>query len=207
MAGLWDRYVVPRIIACGCCQPAVMERRAKIVPRASGKVLELGCGGGANFQYYEAGRVSSLNGIDPSPELLERARTAIPANGIDFSIGHGVGEALPFADDSFDTVVTTFTLCSVTDPAQALAEARRVLKPGGRLLFLEHGLSPDARPRRWQYRLEPMWKRLMGNCHLTRPILPSIQAAGFAVVDSAGGYMERVPRFAGWTEWGEASAV
>jgi ubiquinone/menaquinone biosynthesis C-methylase UbiE len=205
--GFWDHHVVPRIIACACCQPAVMERRAKIVPLASGAVLELGCGGGANFRYYEAGLVSSLSGIDPSPELLERARTAIPANGIDFRIGPGVGEALPFADGSFDTVVTTFTLCSVEDPAQALAEARRVLRPSGRLLFLEHGLSPDAGPRRWQYRLEPLWRRLMGNCHLTRATLPSIRDAGFVIVESANGYMERVPRFAGWMECGEARAA
>jgi ubiquinone/menaquinone biosynthesis C-methylase UbiE len=207
MIGFWDRHVVPRIIACGCCQPAVMERRARIVPRASGEVLELGCGSGANFRYYEAGRVSSLSGIDPSLELLERAAAAIPANGIDFRIGPGVGEALPFVDGSFDTVVTTFTLCSVSDPARVLAEVRRVLRPQGRLLFLEHGLSPDAGPRRWQYRLEPIWRRLMGNCHLTRPVLSSIRDAGFAIVDSANGYMDRVPRFAGWVESGEARAA
>lgn len=207
MLDFWDRHVVPRIIAYGCCQPAVMERRAKIVPLASGAVLELGCGAGANFGYYEAGRVSSVRGIDPSPQLLERARAAIPANGVDFQIGPGVGEALPFADDSFDTVVTTFTLCSVDDPAQVLAEARRVLRPEGRLLFLEHGLSPDAGPRRWQYRAEPLWKQLMGNCHLSRPVLPSIRDGGFVIVDSASGYMERVPRFSGWMEWGEARPV
>lgn len=204
MVGFWDRHVVPRIIACGCCQPAVMERRAKIVPLARGAVLELGCGGGANFRYYEAGRVSTLSGIDPSPELLERAHAAIPANSIEFHVRPGFAEALPFADGSFDTVVTTFTLCSVDDPAQALAEARRVLRPDGRLLFLEHGLSPEAGPRRWQYRLEPFWKRLMGNCHLSRAVLPSIRNGGFAIVNSASGYMERVPRFAGWMEWGEA---
>jgi len=204
MPGFWDRHVVPRIIACGCCQPAVMERRAKIVPRASGAVLELGCGGGANFRYYEPGRVSSLSGIDPSPELLERANAAVPANAIDFRIMSGVGEVLPFVDESFDTVVTTFTLCSVDDPSQTLGEARRVLKPDGRLLFLEHGLSPDPSPRRWQYRLDPMWKRLMGNCHLSRPVLPTIRGAGFSIVGSDSGYMERVPRFAGWMEWGEA---
>ena len=114
--------------------------------------------------------------------LIKGARILDPANGIDFCMERGVGEALPVADGSFDTVVTTFTLCSVDDPAQALAEARRVLRPSGRLLFLEHGLSPDAGPRRWQYRLAPLWRRLMGNCHLTRPTLPSIRQAGFVIL-------------------------
>lgn len=204
MTGFWDRRVVPRIIAYGCCQPAVMERRRKVVPLASGAVLELGCGAGANFHIYDAERVSSLRGIDPSAELLVRAHAAIPANGVDFQVGPGVGEAMPFGDESFDTVVTTFTLCSVDDPVKVLAEARRVLRPEGRLLFLEHGLSPDAGPRRWQYRVEPLWKRLMGNCHLSRPVLPTICEGGFAIVNSASGYMERVPRFSGWMEWGEA---
>ena len=202
--GFWDRHVVPRIIACGCCQPEVMERRAKIVPRASGRVLELGCGGGANFRYYDPARVTTLCGIDPSPELLERARAQIPQNGIDFQIDPGVGEALPFADASFDTVVTTFTLCSVDDHAQSLAEARRVLKPEGRILFLEHGLSPDPGLQRWQHRIDPVWKRLMGNCHLSRPITSAFRDAGFTVTESASGYMDRVPRFVGWLEWGEA---
>jgi ubiquinone/menaquinone biosynthesis C-methylase UbiE len=206
MAGFWDRHVVPRIIACGCCQPAVMERRADIVPLASGAVLELGCGGGANFRYYQPERVTSLRGVDPSPELLDRARMAIPASGIDFMIEKGVGEALPFPDAHFDTVVVTFTLCSVDDPLKTLAEARRVLRPDGKLLFLEHGLSPDAGPRRWQHRIEPVWKRLMGNCHLTRPVRSSIGQSGFRVIRSDNCYMERVPRFAGWIEWGEATA-
>lgn len=204
MTGFWDRHIVPRIIACGCCQPGIMERRERVVPLARGAVLELGCGGGINFRYYDPGRVQSVDGIDPSPELLDYSRSAVPANGIDFRLAPGVGEALPFADARFDTVVTTFTLCSVSDNMQVLAEARRVLKPDGRLLFLEHGQSPDPGPRRWQERLEPLWRKLMGNCHLSRPIRSSIGEAGFVVTRSDAGYMSGMPRFVGWTEWGEA---
>jgi ubiquinone/menaquinone biosynthesis C-methylase UbiE len=119
-----------------------------------------------------------------------------------FRLERGVAEDLPFPAARFDTVVSTFTLCSVADPARALAEASRVLKPGGVLLFLEHGLSPEAEVAGWQRRIEPIWKPIAGGCHLTRPVTPSVEAAGFHVADRHGRYMEKSPRFAGWVEWG-----
>ncbi|MGE3747013.1 MAG: class I SAM-dependent methyltransferase [Sphingomonadaceae bacterium] len=202
--GLWERHVVSRVIACGCCLPPVMERRAKVVPLAQGSVLEVGCGAGANFRFYDDGRVSSVDAIDPSPELLQRARDAAPDNAIDFRLGPGVGEALPFADESFDSVVLTFTLCSVGNPSDVLREARRVLKPTGKLLFLEHGLSPDRGLQRWQRRVDHVWPALMGNCHLSRAITPPIRANGFEIIRSDSGYVDKTPRFLGWMEWGEA---
>ncbi|WP_328832012.1 class I SAM-dependent methyltransferase [Thermaurantiacus tibetensis] len=200
----WDRHVVPRLIGLACTQAPIMRRRAALVPRAHGRVLEYGVGGGANLAFYDPARVESVTGIDPSPPLLARARAA-PRAAVPVVIEQGVAEALPFADASFDTVVTTFTLCSVADQAQALAEARRVLKPGGTLLFLEHGLSPDPGPCRWQHRLEPLWKRVAGGCHLTRPVADAIAGAGFRVTDVARGYMETSPRFLGWIESGSAT--
>lgn len=205
MSSLWDRHVLPRVIGYCCGQPEIMAQRAKLVPLASGDVLELGVGGGANLGLYDRSRVTSLAGIDPSPELMEMARAKLAGAPADLRLGKA--EALPFADGAFDTVVTTFTLCSVDDQARVLAEARRVLKPGGRLLFLEHGRSPDAGPRIWQGRIEPVWKRLMGNCHLTRPVADAVAAAGFMVARREGGYMEKVPRWAGWIEQGEAVAA
>ncbi|MFN3370350.1 MAG: class I SAM-dependent methyltransferase [Sphingomonadaceae bacterium] len=205
MTGWWDRHVVPRLIGYACTQPPVMRRRALVVPNARGRVLELGAGGGANLALYDLGRVESVTGIDPSDELIERAEAGLRPDLRDsVRIAKGVAEDLPFTSGSFDTVVTTFTLCSVQDPARALAEARRVLAPGGRLLFLEHGLAPDPGPRRWQQRLEPVWKHIAGGCHLTRPVTAAIEAAGFRVAEPRGTYMERSPRFLGWVEWGEA---
>lgn len=204
MAGLWDRYVVPRLIGFCCTQPPIMKRRAKVVPRAHGRVLELGAGGGANFALYDPAKVAKVEGVDPSPGLLDRARDAAKAEGIDFDIKEGVAENLPFADDSFDTVLATFTLCSVQDHAQSLTEARRVLKPGGKMLFCEHGAAPDANVAKWQRRIEPVWKRIAGGCHLTRPVGSAVAQAGFSIVEQDRGYMEKTPRWAGWVEWGEA---
>ncbi|MEO1169583.1 MAG: class I SAM-dependent methyltransferase [Pseudomonadota bacterium] len=204
MAGLWDRYVVPRLIGFCCTQPPIMKRRAQVVPRAHGRVLELGAGGGANFSFYDPARVDRVEGVDPSPGLLDRARDAAKVEGIDFDIKEGVAENLPFADGSFDTVLATFTLCSVQDQAQSLAEARRVLKPGGTMLFCEHGAAPDPKVAKWQRRIEPVWKRIAGGCHLTRPITSAVAQAGFSIVEQDQGYMEKSPRWAGWVEWGEA---
>jgi SAM-dependent methyltransferase len=204
VGALWNKYVVPPLIGCACSQPAVMAVRAKVVPLASGDVLELGCGGGLNLQYYDWYRVRSLTGVDPSPELLDRAQAELAERGRVAKFAPGVAEALPFANGSFDTVVTTFTLCSVQNPAMALSEAQRVLKPGGRLLFAEHGLSPDSGPARWQARFEPLWKHIAGGCHLTRPVTRAISASGFATDGVQGRYMKRTPKWLGWVEWGEA---
>ncbi|WP_319641226.1 class I SAM-dependent methyltransferase [Novosphingobium sp. KCTC 2891] len=181
-----------------------MDLRAEVVPGARGAVFELGCGGGINQRFYDAEAVTSFAGLDPSGKLLDYARDEAVRKGWAADIREGVGEAIPFADASFDTAVCTYTLCSVSDPARVLGELRRVLKPGGRLLFLEHGLAPDAGVERWQHRIEPLWKRLMGGCHLSRPVTASIAAAGFAIDGQHGRYAPKVPRLAGWMEWGSA---
>ncbi len=204
MSDLWNKHVVPRLIGYCCRQSAVMRDRAKVIPQASGDVLELGCGGAANLGLYDWSAIRSLSGIDPSPELLDRAHKELADLGRKAKFVPGIAEALPFASDSFDTVVTTFTLCSVQDPAAALAEARRVLRPTGKLLFVEHGRAPDHGPANWQGRIEPAWKHIAGGCHLTRPVTQAISAAGFATNAVQGHYMRRTPRWLGWVEWGEA---
>jgi ubiquinone/menaquinone biosynthesis C-methylase UbiE len=183
-----------------------MKARSKVVPHAAGDILELGCGGGINMEFYDRNRVRSFTGLDPSPELLEMSRAAAQAHGIDADIRGGVGEAMPFGDGQFDTVVTTFTLCSVAEQAAVLSEIRRVLKPGGTALFLEHGGAPDAGVAKWQRRIEPIWKRVGGNCHLTRPISDAYAAAGFAVERQGALYMPKTPRPFGWVEYGAAQA-
>ena len=184
-----------------------MKLRSKVVPHARGDVLELGCGGGINMEFYRPGQIESFSGLDPSPELLAMTVAAAAARGIEADIREGVGEAMPFESGSFDTVVTTFTLCSVTDQAAVLAEIRRVLKPGGTALFLEHGAAPDAGVAKWQRRIEPVWKRIGGNCHLTRPIGDAYEKAGFAVDRQAAAYIPKTPRPFGWYEYGAARVL
>jgi ubiquinone/menaquinone biosynthesis C-methylase UbiE len=204
MASLYDRYVLPKILNLACATRPVMKQRAKIVPKAQGRVLELGIGMGRNLAFYDPAKVSEVKGVDPSPELRALAAAAERPAGLSVSIEDGTAEALPFEDASFDTVVCTFTLCSVCGPAAALAEARRVLKPSGRFLFCEHGLAPDEPIARWQRRLDPVWSRLFGGCHLTRPVAATIGSAGFALESVHTMYLPGTPRFAGWNEWGSA---
>jgi SAM-dependent methyltransferase len=158
----WDRHMVPRIIRTCCGAEAIMDLRAQVVPQARGDVFEIGCGGGLNQQFYDKAAVTSFAGIDPSDKLLDFARAEATRKGWATDIRAGVGEAIPFASESFDTVVCTYTLCSVADPQRVLSELRRILRPGGRLLFLEHGRAPDADVQRWQDRIEPIWKPIAG---------------------------------------------
>lgn len=207
MTSFYDRHIMPRLIGCACSTSAVMKQRGKVVPLAAGRVLELGVGGGLNLSFYNPYTVSEVVGVDPSAELRQQAMAAVRADGIGLSVLDGRAEALPFEDASFDTVVCTFTLCSVRSPVTALTEARRVLKPNGQFLFCEHGLSPDAGVARWQRRIEPVWKRLAGGCHLTRPVGETLRQAGLAVERIETMYLPGAPKVLGWNEWGLARVV
>lgn len=203
--GSWyDEHVVPRVIKCACSSPAVMHLREKVVPLASGAVFEIGCGGGINQQLYDPARITSYAGLDPSGKGLDFARAEAARKGWQADIRQGFGEDIPFEDHSFDTVVCTFTLCSVGSQAETLRELRRILKPGGQLLFAEHGRAPDQSVQKWQDRIEPVWKKLAGGCHLTRPVTKAITSAGFVRQDGGERYAPKTPKFAGWMEWGRA---
>ncbi len=204
MKNWYDEHIVPRLIKVACSQDAIVDRRAQVVPRARGRVFEIGCGGGLNQPLYDPGKVTGFAGIDPSGKLLDYARKEAARKGWNADIRQGFGENIPFDAEEFDTVVCTYTLCSVQDSGRVLSELRRILKPGGTLLFLEHGRAPDPKVQRWQARIEPTWKRLLGGCHLTRPISDAIRAQGFAVTPIDQGYMPKMPKFASWMEWGEA---
>ena len=204
LKGWYEANIMPKLITCACSQGQVMKRRSAVVPLARGDVFELGCGGGINHEFYDTRAITSYAGIDPHEGLLDATRAAARDKGWAADLRQGRGEAIPFGDASFDCVVCTFTLCSVDEPAQVMRELRRILRPGGQMLFLEHGLAPDADVRRWQERIEPVWKRLAGGCHLNRPIASALDGAGFAVDKLGEGYTPKNPHFAGWMEWGIA---
>jgi SAM-dependent methyltransferase len=204
MTSFYDRHIMPRLIGCACASKPIMKQRAKVVPKASGKVLELGIGGGLNLAYYDPSQVDSVIGVDPSLELRDRAMAAPRPSGLKVEIREGVAESLPFETGEFDSIVCTFTLCSVHSPQQALAEARRVLKPGGLFLYSEHGRANDPGVVRWQERINPIWKSLAGGCNLTRPVTSSITEAGFAVEGAQSMFLPGTPRILGWVEWGQA---
>lgn len=207
--GLWERYAVPPLIACACSSKPIMKQREKIVPKAHGAVLELGCGSGTNFGLYDRGQVERLYALEPAPGMIKRARQT--AQTLDFSekieFLEAGAEAVPLEDNSIDTAIITFVLCTIPDWQGALHEVRRVLKPGGRVLFSEHGLAPDEPVAKWQRRIEPVWKRLAGGCHLTRDIGKLFSEAGFALDQAETMYLPSTPKVAGYVSWGSAKPV
>jgi ubiquinone/menaquinone biosynthesis C-methylase UbiE len=166
-------------------------------------VLELGVGSGLNLAFYDPARVAAVTGIDPSPPLLRRAGSRGTRAPVPVTLVEGVAERLPFDSGSFDSAIVTYSLCSMDDPARALAELRRVLRPGGELVFVEHGLAPDAGTRWWQRRLDPIWRRFAGGCRLDSDPLALLRDAGFVVDDLTAAYSGRV-RLLSYTYQGRA---
>lgn len=205
----WERYVVPNLISCACSSRPIMKQRAKVVPKAEGVVLELGCGSGTNFALYDAGKVERLYALEPAPGMVVKARRTAGALGIGKSIDflETGAENIPLPDNSVDTVVITFVLCTIPDWQGALAETRRVLKPGGRILFSEHGLAPDEGIAKWQRRVEPVWKALAGGCHLTRDTVDLLHQGGFRTEETETMYLPNSPKIAGFVSWGSARVV
>jgi ubiquinone/menaquinone biosynthesis C-methylase UbiE len=176
----YDRRILPHLLHATMRMGAFVEYRRRLVSGAQGRVLEIGVGSGLNLPYYPA-FVERVIGLDPSPGLLARARRAGAKVERPVALVRGAAEAIPLGASSVDTVVAAWTFCSVADVLLALAEIRRVLKPGGRLLFVEHGRSPDPRVARWQDRLTPWWRRVAGGCHLNRHVGQLLEQAGFQI--------------------------
>ena len=174
----YDRWVLPPILDLVMRQNQLEKYRREVVAAAIGRVLEVGVGSGLNFPLYGK-QVEIVFGIDPSPRLLAIARRRADAAGVRAELLQGSATAISLADTTIDTVVMTWTLCSITNPLAALREMRRVLKPDGKLLFVEHGLSPEPRVERWQHRLTPIWCHVAGGCHLDRKTDDLIRTAGF----------------------------
>jgi ubiquinone/menaquinone biosynthesis C-methylase UbiE len=187
--GFYSAWLFPRVLDLVMQQKQMVPFRERIGKDASGRVLDVGIGSGLNLRFYGA-QTDRVYGVDPSSELLHFAGKRAREASVPVELLRGSSEALPLEDKSIDTIALTFTLCTIGDAAKALAEMRRVLKPGGKLLFAEHGRAPEAEVARWQDRLTPLWKRVAGGCHLNRQPDALIQSAGFRIDTLETGYLK-----------------
>jgi SAM-dependent methyltransferase len=201
--GLYAKHVLPRIINAACGLKTVEPLRRRVCDGLEGDVVEIGFGSGHNVPFYPetVTRVAAVEPADIGWKLADKRlrETSVPVQraGLD-------GQSLPFPDNSYDAALSTWTLCTIPDVAAALAEVRRVLKPGGTLHFVEHGLAPDEGVRRWQHRLDPLQQRVFGGCHLTRPVVDLLSSAGFTITELDVFYEDGSPKVMGADSLGTA---
>jgi len=184
---LYNDRILPHVINLAMRHRELRPYRERVLSQARGRVLEVGIGSGLNLPLYGPG-VDAILGLDPAARLIAMAQDAANRSKIPVTLITGSAQAIPIDRGSIDTLVTTWTLCSIPDVGSALQEMRRVLKPGGQLLFVEHGSAPEENVRKWQNRLTPVWKRIGGGCHLNRPIRRLIEDAGFRMLRLNAGY-------------------
>ena len=201
---LYENYVLPHVINCACGMKDVMKQRAKVVPKGYGQVLEVGMGSGLNLEYYDRSKVDVVWGLEPSEGMRRKAQPLLDETDLDVRWLDLPGENVPLDDNSIDSVMLTYTLCTIPDWHKALLEMRRVLKPDGQLFFCEHGEAPDEDVKRWQKRINPVWKLIAGGCHLNRRIPACLEQAGFSISGLEQGYLKG-PRIATYNYWGSAS--
>ena len=199
---LYNKYILPKFLNCACGSKPINYQRQKVVPLAKGKVLDIGIGSGLNIPFYNSDKIDQVIGIDPSHELIELAKELANDSkaSIDFVIGSA--ESIPYPDNFFDTVLVTYTMCTIPNVAIANKEMWRVLKDDGRLIFCEHGLAPDKKISKWQNRIDPFWGKIAGGCHLNRDIQKLITDAGFSFESLDKMYIPSTPKFAGYNYWG-----
>ncbi len=202
---VYEEHILPHLIGFACATPQIMKQRSLVVPGAQGRVLEVGFGSGTNLGFYDPLKVDRLFALEPSPGMRRKAAKAVAASPLDIEWLDLPGEDIPLETKSVDTVVLTYTACTIPDAAAALKQMRRVLKPGGKLLFCEHGAAPDEAVAKWQRRIEPFWKPLAGGCHLTRKPDQMIEEAGFKIEHLTADYLPKAPKFAAFNYAGIAS--
>jgi|TARA_B110000444_G_scaffold252417_1_gene281720 ubiquinone/menaquinone biosynthesis C-methylase UbiE len=205
MTTLYEKFVLPKLCDRCCSTKPINYQRNKVVPLASGVVLEVGIGSGLNIPFYNNSNVSKVIGLDPSEELNELAKKVADSYNmsIDFLISGAEAIALP--DNSVDTILITYTLCTISSLNEATLEMKRVLKPGGKLIFCEHGIAPDINILKWQNRINPLWGKLFGGCNINRDIPKIITSAGFNITNINQMYLPSTPKIVGYNFWGTAT--
>ena len=201
---LYDKYVLPKFLNCACGSNPVSRQRQKVVPLVEGKVLEVGVGSGLNLPFYDKSKIDELWGLDPSEELSDMARKLADRENIVVNFISSGAEEIPLPDSYFDSVLITYTMCTIPEVARANREIKRVLKTGGKLIFCEHGEAPDENIRKWQKRRNPFWGKLAGGCNIDRKIPTLIQNSGFEIVELEEMYLPKTPKIVGYNYWGYA---
>jgi ubiquinone/menaquinone biosynthesis C-methylase UbiE len=203
--GIYDRYVLPHLVDSSCNAKPIRYQRKKVVPGARGRVLEIGLGSGLNLPYYDSGKIDFVWGLEPSAGMRNKAKAAVAAAPFEVKWLDVPGEEIPLDNNSVDTVVLTYTLCTIPDAVRALGQMKRVLKPGGEMLFSEHGAAPDESVKKWQDRINPLWKLFGGGCNVNRPIPELIEEGGFKVSNVETMYLPSTPKWVGFNYWGSAT--
>ena len=201
---LYEKYVLPKFLNCACGSKPVARQREKVVPLAEGRVLEIGIGSGLNLPFYDKTKVDEIWGLDPSEELSEMARTVATQEGMKVNFISSGAEEIPLPDNHFDSVLITYTMCTIPEVIRANTEIRRVLKDQGKMIFCEHGVAPDDNIRKWQKRINPFWGKIAGGCNINRNIPSLIQESGFDIVEMEEMYLPNTPKIAGYNFWGYA---
>ena len=201
---LYEKYVLPKFLNCACSSKPVSYQRKKVVPMAEGKVLEIGIGSGLNLPFYDKSKIDEIWGLDPSAELSEMAKKVADEESMEVKFISSGAEDIPLPDNYFDTVLVTYTMCTIPEVQRANQEIRRVLKDDGKMIFCEHGEAPDQNIRKWQNRINPFWGKLAGGCNINRKIPSLIQESGFDIIEMEEMYLPNTPKIAGYNYWGYA---
>ena len=203
--GFYNKYILPKIINAGCGTKPIRKQREKVLPLCKGIVLEIGCGSGLNFSFYEENNIDKLYALEPDKEMLRQAESVVKEVNFPITFLETGAEKIPLKDDSIDTALLTYTLCTIPDPLAALLEIRRVLKKGGKLVFCEHGMAPENNVKKMQNFINSFWPIFVGGCNLNRDIPSLIKDAGFLVDNLETMYLPKTPKWFGYNYWGSAS--
>ena len=200
----YEKKILPKVLDLLCGSSPINYQRKKIVPKVSGNVLEIGIGSGLNLPHYNVSNISNITALDPAEELTDIAKKRISELDLDIDVINCGAEEIPLESKSFDSILVTYTLCSIENLDDSMKEIRRVIKDDGTLFFCEHGIAPDLKTKNWQNRINPIWKRLMGGCNINRDIPEIISNSKLEITDLETMFLPGTPRIAGFNYWGTA---